>query len=394
MLSHWEFQLPTRIQFGRGGLRRLGPTAKEFGRSAMLVGYRDRTGLEETYARAAESLSAAGLTVTAFFEIPPDPDAELAAEGARRATEAGVDVVVGLGGGSPIDAAKGIAALVKMGGRLWDYAGSNKDFRPVTDALPLVAVPTTSGTGTEVTAVAVFNHHGVGSMAEYPLKASITGPAVPPRVALIDPDLTVGSPPRLTAACGADALGHALEACMSRRANPIATALAGRAVALIVEHLPRAVESPHDPEPRGPLALASNMAGVAFSSSSVIMTHSIAHALGALLHLPHGEAIATGTPLNLRYNAPQCRDVYCRLADCCGIVGDSADGQAARFVDRIVELLRSVGLPDRVEVPDDAPDDLPARLARNAMESTLKPLEWNPRKIEEAALKGLFEEIL
>ena len=97
-----------------------------------------------------------------------------------------------------------------------------------------------------MTAVAVFNHHGIGSMPEFPLKASIAGPAVRPEIALVDPNLTVGSPARLTAACGIDALGHAVEACMSRRANPFSTALAGRAVALIVEHLPRAVENPDD----------------------------------------------------------------------------------------------------------------------------------------------------
>lgn len=395
MPNRWEFQLPTRIQFGRGNLRKLGEIAKGFGDSAMLVGYRDRSGLDETYEKAARLLNEAGLKVTEFFEIPPDPEAELAVEGARLAKEAGVDVVVGLGGGSPIDAAKGIAAMVKMGGdSLWAYAGTNPDFRPVTDSLPLIAVPTTSGTGTEVTAVAVFNHRGVGNMPEFPLKASIAGPAVLPRVALVDPDLTLGCPPRLTAACGADALGHAIEACMSRRRNPFSSALAGKAVALIVENLPSAVEHPGDAELRERLALASNMAGAAFSVSSVVMTHSIAHALGAVLHTPHGEAIAVATPLSLRYNAECCTDVYSELADYCGLRGDSPEAKAGRFVERIVELLEAAGLPTRVAVPDDAPDDLAGKLARNAFESTLKPLEWNPRKIDEATLRRLFEEIL
>jgi alcohol dehydrogenase class IV len=375
-------------------LRKLGEVAGEFGRSVLLVGYHDRTALEETYARAARSLSDRGLAVVEFFHVPPDPDAELAVEGARRAAESGVDVVVGLGGGSAIDAAKGIAAMAKMGGNPWDYAGSNENFRPVTDSLPLVAVPTTSGTGSEVTAVAVFNHHGIGSLPGCPLKASISGPAVRPEVALVDPDLTVGSPPRLTAGCGADALGHALEACMSRLANPISSALAGRAVGLVVKNLRRAVEDPNDPEPRHALALASTLAGVAFSAAGVIMTHSISHALGAMLHVPHGEGIAIGTPLTLRYNAPQCREVYCQLAHHCGITAEKPDEQAAQFVDTIVELLQSVGLPGRVEVPDDAPEDLAAKLARNAVESTLKPLEWTPREIDEPTLEGLFDEIL
>ena len=394
MQRNWEFQLPTRIRFGRGRLKKLGEEAKQFGNSAMLVGYGDRTGLEGTYARAAQSLAEAGLTVAEYFEIPPDPDAELAIEGARRAAEIGTDVVVGLGGGSVIDAAKGIAAVARMGGNLWDYAGANPDSQPITDALPLVAVPTTAGTGTEVTSVAVFTHHGVGSTPDVPLKASVAGPSIRPEVALVDPDLTVGSPPRLTAACGADALGHAIEACMSRRANPFSTALAGRAVRLIVKNLPRAVENPDDPEPREPLALASTLAGAAFANSSVTMTHTIAHALGAVLHVPHGEAIAVGTPLNLRYNADQSAEVYRQLAHGCGVAADSPEEQAAAFIDYIAEFLRSVGLPDRIAVPRDAPDDLAARLARNAFESTLIPLKLNPRKVDEATLTQLFEEIL
>ena len=394
MLSRWEFQMPTQIQFGRGGLRKLGKTAGQFGGKAMLVGYDDRTGLEETYARAAKSLGEAGLSVTEFFEIPPDPDAELAVKGGRQAIAAEVDVIVGLGGGSVIDAAKGIAAMAKMDGSPWDYAGTNPDFKPITDAVPLIAVPTTAGTGSELTAFAVFNHHGVGSLPGIPLKASITGPAILPKVALVDPDLTLGSPARLTAACGADALGHAVEACMSRRANPVSSALAGRAVGLIVKHLPRAVENPDDPEPREPLMLASTMAGAAFANASVVMTHSIAQALGAMLHTPHGVGIAAGTPLVLRYNFEQCLDVYCVLAHYCGIMADSPEQQAQRFVEHITEMLESIGLPGRIKVPDDAPDDLAAKLARNAFEGTLKPLQWNPRDIDQPTLKEMFEELL
>ncbi|HYW80954.1 MAG TPA: iron-containing alcohol dehydrogenase [Thermoguttaceae bacterium] len=394
MLSRWEFQIPTRIQFGRGGVKMLGKTAAQFGSRAMLVGYKDRGGLESAYEQAAKSLARAGLSVTEFFEIPPDPDGELAIKGARLATEAQIDVLVGLGGGSVIDAAKGIGAMARMGGNLWDYAGTNPDFTPVTDSIPLIAVPTTAGTGSELTAVAVFNHHGLGSLPGIPLKASISGPAVLPKVALVDPDLTVGSPPRLTAACGADALGHAIEACMSRRANPIASSLGGRAVGLIVKHLPRAVEDPNDAEAREFLSLASTLAGAAFASAGVIMTHSMAHALGAILHIPHGAAIAAATPTVLRYNLDQCTEPYGLLAHFCGIVVNSPKEQAERFVDRITELLESVGLPGRIEVPDDAPDDLAAKLATNAFESTLKPLEWTPRDIDEPTLKELFEGIL
>jgi alcohol dehydrogenase class IV len=310
------------------------------------------------------------------------------------AEESGVASVIGLGGGSVIDAAKGIAALVRMGGTLWDYAGVNRSSRTITDAIPLVAVPTTAGTGSEVTAVAVFTHHGVGSQQGVPIKGSVFGPAIAPRVAIVDPDLAVGSPPHLTAACGADALGHAIEACMSRRANPVASLFGGRAVGLIVRNLARAVASPDDPEPREPLALAAMLAGAAFNAAGVTMTHAIAHALGSVLGVPHGVGVAMGTPANLRYNADACTEVYARLAHFCAVGGDTPEIQAAAFVQRIVDLLRSVGLPDRVKVPPDAPPDLAARLARNAIECGPLTLTLNPRKIDEADLAAVFEELL
>ena len=394
MARQWEFRLPTRIQFGRGGFRRLGQTAREFGAKAVLVGYRDRTGLEAVYDRAVELLEAAGVSVIPYFEVPPDPDAELVQAGARMAQAAGVDLAVGLGGGSAIDAAKGIAALVRMGGSLWDYTGANKDARPITDALPLLAVPTTAGTGTEVSRVAVFTHHGVGSTPGVPIKASVSGPAVRPEVALVDPDLAVGSPASLTAACGADALGHAIEACMSRKANPVSSTLAGRAVGLIVQNLVRAVDNPDDPQPREPLALASTLAGAAFGAAGVVVPHAISQALGGVMHVPHGLGVALGTPVSLRFNAGQCAEQYCEMAAFCGIVAGSPEQRAEQFVERIESLLESAGLPRKIEPPADAPADLMEILVRNAFESTAVPITLNPRKIDEAAMREMFEQIV
>lgn len=394
MLTSWEFQIPTRIRFGRGELAALGTEAAQLGRRAMLVGYRDRTGLEQTFDRATETLEAAGIDVTPFFEIPPDPDATLVAEGAKIATEAEVDVVVGLGGGSAIDAAKGVAALVRMGGSLWDYTGANPESRQVDDALPVIAVPTTAGTGSEVSRVAVFTHDDVGSIDGCPIKASVSGLAIHPRVALVDPDLTIGSPSSLTAACGADALGHATESCMSRRSSPLSSLIAGHAVGLIVANLECAVKAPDDPEPREALSLAATLAGVAFSAAGVTMTHAIAQAMGGVLHIPHGVGVAIGTPVNLRYNAQVCTETYARLADCCSISGDTTKLKADAFVTRVENLLQSVGLPDQIEQPVDAPDDLAARLARNAIESTPVPLQLNPREVDEQSLVEIFGQLL
>ncbi|NOX55491.1 MAG: iron-containing alcohol dehydrogenase [Planctomycetes bacterium] len=405
MLGRWEFELPTQVRFGRGRLGELGTVVREIGRRALLVGYRDQSGLEQLYARAAQSLRDADVTVTELFDVPPDPDAELAATGAETARQAQADLVIGLGGGSVLDAAKGIAVLARSGGTAWDYTTANEAHRSVPEALPIVAVPTTSGTGSEVTPVAVFTHHGVGPDADVPLKASISSPLIRPRVALIDPDVTLGSPPRLTAACGADALGHALEAYISRAANPLSSALAARAVRLIVKNLARAVEDTGDPEPREALSLAAMLAGAAFGSAGVVMTHAIAQALGAVLHVPHGEAVAIGTPINLHYNLDSAEEQYAQLAHYCGVTSESRREQAEGFVELIADLLRSVGLPNHIDsktiaraagadVADEAArQTLAEKLARNAFASTHVPLKLNPRRVRPDDLKQVFLEL-
>ena len=398
MLRNWEFQLPTRVVFGRGGRRKLGSLAGEFGRSALLVGYRDRTGLEEAYRRAENVLRGEGLGIATFFEVAPEPAAESLIAGSRVAVEASAEVIVALGGGSVIDAAKGIAALARLGGNLWDYAQVNPQSRPITAALPVVALPTTAGTGSEVTAVAVFTHHvspggDAGLEWETPRKLSILGPALYPKVALIDPDLALGSPPQITAACGADALAHAIEACLSRRANPFSSALAGRAAALIVSNLSRAVDEPADPGPREALALAAALAGAAFNETGVVVNHAIAHALGALMGVPHALAVAIGTPHQLRFNAEAAVAPLGELAGYCGLSGDTEKDRARRFVETVASLLRSIGIPDHADIPANAPADLIDRLVRNAMESSASSITCNPRKVDEPALKGLFQQV-
>ena len=393
MSRSWEFELPTRVQFGRGGLRRLGEASRPLGAKAMLVGYRERAGLEEVYAQAEASLQKAGVSFS-YLGIDPEPAADAISQAAQQARAAEADVVVAVGGGSVIDAAKGIAAFALTNGNPWDYPPAARQSRPIVEALPVVAVPTTAGTGSEVSPVAVLTFHGIGEHPETPLKGSISSSALYPRVALVDPDLTWESPPELTARCGADALGHAIEARISRRADPISSTLACRAIGLIYRNLRRAVEDPGDSQPRESLALAATLAGAAFSAAGVVVNHAMAHALGSVLGIPHGEAVAAGTPVHLRFNAARCRAEYTEMADCCGIPWDVEEVRAERFIDEIAGLLRSVGLPDALPVPVDAPQDLVDRLVDNALESTAVVLPLNPRKVDRQALADLFREML
>jgi alcohol dehydrogenase class IV len=382
-----------------------------YGRSALLVGYADRTGLDEAYARAKGSLRDADLQVTDFFKITPDPGAPLATAGAEKARSCAADVVVALGGGSALDAAKGIAALVKSAGTVWDHTKANPNFQPITDALPVIAIPTTAGTGSEMTNIAVFSHHGVGRQPDVGLKAAIFGDCLRPRLAIVDPDLLDNCPARQVAACGVDALAHAMESCQSKNSNPLTAALAERAIELIAHNLRRAVENPGEKEPRDALALGALLAGAAINGSGVVVTHALAHGLGGVLDIPHALAVAICTPTGLRFNAEVCRETFARLARYFPlrshksassqapawerrIDGGSAHEQAEWFVDEVVGLLRALDMPARPRVPDDAPSDLAAQLAKNALVSTPVAAGNNPRPVDEAVMRELYTAVL
>ncbi len=394
MPRFWDFSIPTQIQFGRGGLRRLGQFAANLGASALLVGYQDQTGLEDLYAKAETLLDQAGLKTTTCYTIPPDPAADLIEQGSELARETSVDVVVGLGGGSVLDAAKGIAALTQIGGRLWDHTSANPKSKPILDTLPVLAVPTTAGTGSEVSNVAVFTYENAGSTQDVSIKDAIVGPALCPKLALVDPDLSVGCPPSLTAACGADALGHAIESCLSRRATPFASALARQAVQLVVDNLAAAVASPCDPALREPLALAATMAGAAFSAAGVVVPHAIAQALGGVLHLPHGLSVALATRQGLDFNRSTCTNQYAELARTCRLAGEDEEALADSFVGTINDLLDRCDLPRTIPVPTDAPDGLTEKFVRNAYDSAPVPITLNPRRVSEEDLRGILDRLV
>lgn len=394
MIRNWQFTFPSRVQFGRGTLRRVGLAAQPFGSRAMLVGYAGNAGPAGAMATAEKALADAKLAVIPYPAVVSEPTVEIVENGANIARTERVDVVVAVGGGSVIDAAKGIALLARSAGALADYADTTPNRKPAADAIPVVAVPTTAGTGAEATQVAVFSHQGV--------KISITAPALRPAVALIDPDLSAACDAVTTAACGADALAHAMEACMSRAAQPVSTALAFQAIELVVGQLPVALAEPGNREARDAMAVAATLAGMALNESGVTLTHSVAHALGALLHLPHGLCVARATPLNLRVNRSVCENLYARWARLCGLHGENTAALADAWIARIDGLLREAGLLDPLPRDLAAPETTTwsrerwaAELARCAFQTTPTPLRLNPAPIDEAALaQGMAEHVL
>ena len=281
------------------------------------------------------------LCVGIFSEVEPDSGIHIVNQGAKLGMKLGADCIVSVGGGSAIDTAKGMAILLKEGGKLQDYMGFQVLARPQT---PHIVVPTTAGTGSEVTYIAVIKDHQEGR------KLLFGDYNILPNVAILDPKMTEGLPPRLTAATGMDAMCHAIEALHSLQREPIADGLALHAIKLTKEFLPKAVENGKDMTARGQMLIAANMAGAAFSNAQVGLVHALAHSVGAIFGVHHGLANSILLPACLRYNADACGEIYLDVLWALGvnIEGIQPDKAGDMLADKIMELTKRLGLPQRL----------------------------------------------
>jgi alcohol dehydrogenase class IV len=294
---------------------------------------------------ASKALAAAGVSVEVFHDVVPDPGYEVVLGGVERLKRFGADAVLAIGGGSSIDCAKAILHChanathpAKLAG-LWLYA------LPRKRGLPLYAVPTTSGTGSEVTIVAVV------SDTRGKTKRAIIDPKLVPAMVALDPELMIGLPPHITAATGMDALTHAVEAYVSSLADAQTDALARAATATIVSQLPRAYANGRELEARERMAVASCMAGLAFTRAGVGYVHAIAHQLGGHYHVPHGLANAIVMPHVLDVSKAHCADRLADLARASGLGRDGAtDAQLADdFIACIRRMNEAMGIPATVK---------------------------------------------
>jgi alcohol dehydrogenase class IV len=343
--------------FGAGAVGELPGLVRGTGSSAAVIVTDPALAGSPVVARVGDVLAADGLTAAVFAGVRPNPSTDdvavgadvvagLAAEaalmaGAAQPAEAGRVAVVALGGGSAIDAAKGIAlaAVNPQRGRDLDY---RRDFaRP---ALPIVAVPTTAGTGAETNAFAVVTDPATRR------KFYVGHASSRPAAAILDPDLTAGLPPGATAATGMDALTHALESCMSRRANPWAEGIALQAIRMIAVHLPRAVADGADREARSQMLLASHLAGVAMASTGLGICHAIGHGLGGRFGIAHGVALTMVLPGVLRFNLPACRERLAAAAFALGAGDTTRDSgwNADAAIDAAAALADRIGMTHRL----------------------------------------------
>ncbi len=328
-----EFVLPTRVIFGDGCSRASGEHAARLGeRRALLVtdpGVREAGAAEGV----ADALARAGLAVTVFDRVDPNPRVASVRAAADVARAAGCDVLVAVGGGSVIDTAKAVGLVLANGGDVVEYDFTLDEPRPIERPItPLVAVPTTAGTGSEVTFWAVVTDPARRE------KLGVGGPLMAPAVALVDPELTRTLPPALTAFTGLDALTHAVEALAATNAGPLSDLCALRAVSLAATSLRRAVADGGDGAARRDMALASMLAVAAFTNADVGAVHCIAEVVGGLYDLPHGLVCALYLPPVVEFSASAAAESYAAVAEALGALGDA--GVAARAPSETVVTAR------------------------------------------------------
>ena len=333
------------VVFGNGAIRELGQKVKDLGCKKVLCVYDSGVKVAGIAPKAEESLRNAGVEYVVFDKITADPTDILVNECGALAKAEGVDGVVAVGGGSSMDCAKAAAAAAAM-----DCTGLELlRGRPVTDALPLIAVPTTAGTGSEVGWGAVLSDHAANA------KIAIFGSPMFPRLALVDPVLTYTVPPAVTASTGLDVIAHSLDAMCSVRANPVSDGLAVRAAKLAFENLEAAFRDGSDAVARERMAMASTIAGYAFSNTGTTGSHACSYLLTAKYHIPHGEACALTLDAWFRKDAA-VRPLLHTLSRMMGF----ADANAA--ADRLAELkeltgmrttLTAMGVPDTQEALDE-----------------------------------------
>lgn len=336
-MKDFGFYVPTRIVFGNGKFDVLGEEVSQIGKRALIVTY-PGSALENWLDRAISLLENNGVSVVVYRQVDANPDHKLINRGGELARAENCDVVIGLGGGSAMDSAKGIAVVASENQDIWDiYEGA-----PITqETLPVVAIPTTAGTGSEATFFAVVSHR------ELKQKEGFALPQFFPRLSIVDPLMTLDLPPRITAETGLDALSHAIEAYYCKFATPVVDALAVQAIGLVSDNLRKAVYDGKDQVARYNMMLANTLAGMAITQSDSCLAHVIGEAVGGVYNTGHGLSVALCLPATMEYNSIAALEKFATIAE---LMGEDVSGltlrEAARQAPSAVrDLIEDLNLP-------------------------------------------------
>jgi alcohol dehydrogenase len=372
-----------QILFGRGSFASLPQQLAELRVGLPLI-VLDRSLAESGFReKLADLLGRAGKRYVLFDKTEPEPRLELADEGAAQALKKKCDGVVGIGGGSAMDLAKAIAVLAANKGRAEDYLGLNRVPGP---GLPKIMIPTTAGTGSEVTFTAVFIRRKLKK------KEGMNSPYLYPELALLDPELTVSLPPKATAATGIDALCHAIESYTSVNASPMSELLSLDAVRLISENLRTAVHDGSNIEAREAMLLGSLYAGLGLANAGVTAVHSLSYPLGGRYGVSHGLANTIMLPPVMRFNLPGALEKFVDIAEAMGEVVDDMPLREAAYlaVEAVESLIEDCGIMTTLEELN-IPESVFAELAKVAT-TVARPLANNPCRMTEEEMVELYQE--
>lgn len=336
-MNEFSFSVPQNITVGKGSLAKLPEVAKKSGGShAFLMSgpHLAKMGLVE---KAAESLKVAGIAVDTFTEIEGNPSVETVDKATAAFKESGADFIVAFGGGSPMDVAKAVGVTAKYGGSITEYEGAHKVPGPI---IPLIAIPTTAGTGSEVTAFSVITDHS----RDY--KLTVFSYEILPAYAILDAELLTTAPASVAAACGIDAFIHAEEAYISTVASPFSDAMAEKAMSLIGKNIRRFVANRGDIEAAEAMLVGSLFAGIAFSFARLGNVHAMSHPVSAFFDVPHGVANAVLLPVIAEYNALADHGRYLTIYnDISPVPAYEEEFEPLMLVDAIRELCGEIGIP-------------------------------------------------
>lgn len=334
--------------------------------------------------KLTEPLKSQGIRYHLFDRVEPDPAIEVVQKGATEYRDHKCSLLIGLGGGSSIDTAKAIGISATQKKDLREYVRDSPLERPIP---PIIAVPTTAGTGAEVSPIAVISDH------QKKIKMLIRDIQLFPKVAVLDPVLLASIPPRIAAETGADALCHAIESYISPNSNPVTEALAIKAIQLISQNLGKTVANPKNMESSGKMLTASCLAGLSFSNTGLGIAHSMAHPLGVHCHLSHGLSCALTLPIAMEFNSVSCPRKFALIADAMGedIRNLAPDHAANRAISAVRELLADIGL--RGSLSELGLDfQLDTKMVDEVIASPATV--FNPRKADRNQIEELFRKLM
>ena len=380
-LSSFDFQSHTRMVYGVGSVDKIGGLARELGaRNILLV--TDAGLVEAGHApRVVERLKSEGFSVVLFTDVIQNPTTDCVEQCAAVARSHQIDTLIGLGGGSAMDTAKGCNFLVSNGGRMQDYWGYGKASKPM---LPLIAIPTTAGTGSECQSYAL-----IADAATHQKMACGDSKALP-KVALLDPELTLSQPFRVTACTGIDAIAHALESAVTLKRTPLSGLFSREAFRLTIGNFRRVLREPGNLEARGKMLLGASFAGTAIENSMLGAAHSAANPLTAHFEIAHGQGVGMMLPDVIEFNAtdPVIAGIYLEYSALAATGEDPEEGDSvADLVDRLKGLMAEAKFPKRLREAGVEADQIPLLAKEAAAQWTAK---FNPRTITEEDFRDLY----